>query len=333
MKVLLTGASGHLGANLVRRLISDGHRVRVLLQEGTNNEGVDGLDVERLYGDLRDIDATRRATHGIERIYHAAAKISTLDHEANDIFTCNVIGTRNLLRSALENGCGRVVMTSSFSAIGRTPGRPSTEDEPFNVFAKATPYEKSKSAAEHECLKAVANGLDVVIAVSCAILGPHDYLPSRLGATSLRISRGEVKAYPAGGFEFVAARDIVEGHILAMEKGRTGHKYIIASGYRDMGDIVGVIAKATGQRPPRSAPLPLMKLLAEFNQLAGKTFFPSMQSRVTPLAVRILNERRSADTTKARTELGFVPTSIEDAIHEALEHFAQRGLIKGAVYR
>src|SRR5262245_24514699 len=115
MKYLLTGAGGHLGANLVRRLLADGERVRVLLWDATDDPAVDGLDVEKVYGDLRDVDALRRAVQGVDRIFHTAAKISTLEGEEQEIFEINVMGTRNLLKVAREAGVGRVVVTGSFS--------------------------------------------------------------------------------------------------------------------------------------------------------------------------------------------------------------------------
>ena len=112
------------------------------------------------------------------------------------------------------------------------------------------PYEVSKQAMELECLRAVAEGQDVVIATSCAILGPHDYMPSRMGGVLRDFANGKLRAYIPGGFEFVAARDICEGHVLAMHKGRTGHKYIISSGFQTMDDIMGIMERVTGKQAP-----------------------------------------------------------------------------------
>src|SRR4051794_39184044 len=222
MKYLLTGASGHLGANLVRRLLEDGHQVRCLLRSGSNNAAVDGLEIERFYGDLRDLGAMHKAVAGVDAVYHCAAKLSTLDGEEQEVFDCNVMGTRNLLQAAREGGVGRVVVTGSFSAVGHYPDRVSDERDPFNMFENVMPYEKSKAGVEHECLKAAVEGQDVVVATSCAILGPHDYKPSRMGAVIRDFANGKLRAYIPGGFEFVAARDIVEGHVLAMARGKTG---------------------------------------------------------------------------------------------------------------
>ncbi len=330
MKFLVTGAGGHLGANLVRRLLSDGEKVRGLLLDSSDDAAVEGLDVDKVYGDLRDFQAMRRACAGVDRVYHCAAKISTLDGEEQEIFECNVMGTRNVLRAAREAGCGRVVVTGSFSACGHYPDRPSTEDDPFNMFDRVMPYETSKAGVEHECLKAVVDGQDVVIATSCAILGPHDYKPSRMGAVLRDFAAGKMRAYIPGGFEFVAARDIAEGHVLAMRKGKAGQKYIISSGHVTIDDLMDMMSRVTGKSKPRlRLPPPVMAVIAQVTHFIGTTFFPSKPQRLTPGAVRILRQCRKADITKARTELGFSPTSIEQAIQDAYDHFVERGVIPG----
>ena len=330
MKTLVTGGGGHLGANLVRRLLDDGVELRCLELPGANNTGLDGLPVERVEGDLRDLAAMKKLVRGVDRIFHAAAKISTLEGGEQDLFEHNVLGTRNLLQAAREGGCGRVVVTGSFSACGRRKDRPSHEGDPFNPFDRAMPYEKSKAGVEHEVLKAVVEGQDVVVATSCAILGPHDYVPSRMGRTLIDFAHGKLRAYIPGGFEFVAARDIVEGHVLAMKKGRTGQKYIISSGFVAIDDLMNLFEKVTGHPKPRlRLPPPVMAAVAQVTHFVLGNFFPKVPQRLTPGAVRILRQCRQADTTKAKTELGFQPTSIEQAIRDAFDHFIERGMIEG----
>jgi nucleoside-diphosphate-sugar epimerase len=146
--VLVTGASGHLGANLVRRLLKQGDPVRVLLRKGSDPAAVEGLAVERVYGDLRDLPSTRAAVAGCRRIYHCAAKLSTIEGDARhrrEIYDCNVIGTQHLLRAALEARVERVVVTGSFSAVGHDlekPSAPSSESMQFYPFERSMPYER-----------------------------------------------------------------------------------------------------------------------------------------------------------------------------------------------
>lgn len=339
-KVLVTGGSGHVGANLVHRLVDDGHEVRCLALPGSNNRALDGVDVEIVEGDLRDPEAMRKAVAGCTRVFHVAAKISILNAtagEQRDLHEINVIGTRNIMRAALEKGVARVVLTGSFSAVGydpADPSKPSSEDMPFYPFGHVMPYARSKALAEHETLKAVAEGLDAVIATSCACIGPHDYLPSRMGRTMIDFAHGKLRAYIPGGFTFVRAADLVEGHVLAMEKGRRGHKYIIATEFHTLDDLVGWFSEVTGRPPPRlRLPPAVMSSITGIYSGTLARFFPNMPQRLTPGSIRVLNMRRHADISKARTELGYEPTDIRTAIREAFEFFAREGMIPAEAIR
>ncbi len=331
---LVTGASGHLGANLVRRLLDDGREVRVLLRHGSNNEAMDGLSVDRVYGDLRDRAALDKAMAGVAGIYHAAANVSTV--EANErlkreIYECNVIGTRNLLQAAKDAGVERTVVTGSFSAVGYhldDPSRPATEEVVVYPFDQKLPYARTKEMVEHECLKAVADGQDVVVATSCAILGPNDYKPSRMGQTLIDFTRGRIPAYIPGGFEFVSAYDLCEGHVLSMHRGRRGQKYVFSTQFLSMDDIMALFEEVSGRRRPFvKLPPALMAGFAQISSRFLNTFFPNAPQRFTPGAVRILRQQRRADLTKARNELGYEPGSIRKAVHDAYADFARRGLV------
>ena len=333
--VFVTGSAGHVGANLVRRLLDDGARVRVLLRPEDNNEGLDGLDVERAYGDLRDLDATRKALAGCRGVYHVAAKISTIEGNRahrREIFECNVVGTRNLLQAAREAEAGRVVVTGSFSAVGYDlddPSAPSNETMPFFPMERTMPYERSKSLVEQECWCAAAAGQDVVVATCCAVVGGADFFPSRLGRTLCDYTNGKLHAYVDGGFEFVAARDIVEGHLLCMRRGRSGEKYIFSSEYKTISEILELYEEVSGvPRPRRRIPLPLMLAFSEVASSYLSRFHPDFPQRFTPGAIRLLKKRRHADTGKAQRELGYRPTSIRDAVHEAYAfHFSRNAIV------
>jgi 3beta-hydroxysteroid-4beta-carboxylate 3-dehydrogenase (decarboxylating) len=334
MKYLVTGATGHLGANLVRRLLADGHEVRVLLRDrdGAENVAVDGIDVERVHGDLRDLDAVRAAATGVGGVYHTAAKVSTLEGSEQEIYDINVVGTRNVLKAAREGGVRRVVVTGSLSAVGHNPDRPSNEDDAFYPFAWHLPYARSKAWVEHECLKAVALGQEVVIAVSCAILGPNDFIPSRMGRVVKDFANGAMRAYLPGGFDFVASRDIVSGHLLAMEKGRVGQRYIFSTRFVEVDELMTILERVTGKERPSFRLSPTLMLgVAHVSTFVLSNFFPKVSQRFTPAAVRLLQMRRRADTGRAQRELGYQPTSIEDALREAYEHFVLRGEIPSPV--
>jgi nucleoside-diphosphate-sugar epimerase len=327
---LVTGSTGHLGANLVRRLLDDGHLVRVLLRPNCDLAALAGLNVEPVYGDLRDPASCKEAVKGCSGIHHCAALVSTIDgnrQHRRDIFETNVLGTRNLLRAAREAGVPRMVVTGSLSAVGHDPDRPVNENDPFDPFAWNLPYGVSKTFVEHECLKAFADGLHVVVAVSCAIIGPNDFKPSRLGRTLVDFANRKLWAYIPGGFEFISARDMVEGHVLAMEKGRAGQKYIFSTQFLTVDELMEIFQDVTGQRRPKlRLPASLMAGLAGLSDLVLR-FFPNMPRRFTPGAIRFLRMKRRVDCTKAREELGYQPTSIVQAVREAYDFFVQRGMI------
>lgn len=330
-KILLTGATGHLGANLVRRLLDDGEAVRVLLRSGRDHGALDGLDVERAAGDLRDAEAVSAAVRGCDRVYHCAALVSTIHGDAahkREVYNINVLGTRHILRAAARHGVAKVVVSGSLSATGYEPEAASHEDMPFYPFERHLPYGFTKHLTEHECLRAHADGLNVVVATSCAIVGPHDYVPSRMGRVLIDYAHGRLRAYIPGGFEFVSSRDIAEGHVLAMRHGRSGQKYIISTAYATVDDLLDLYRQVTHRPPPRlRMPPPLMAALAE---VADKTYyklFPNLPRRFTPAAVRLLQMRRRADHDKAKRELGYQPTDLLSAVREAYEDFVRRGVI------
>ncbi|MCY4190329.1 MAG: NAD-dependent epimerase/dehydratase family protein [Rhodospirillaceae bacterium] len=332
--VVVTGSAGHVGANLVRRLLEEGVRIRVLLRHEDNNEGLEGLDVERSYGDLRDLNATRQAITGCQGVYHVAAQISTIEGNRahrRKIFECNVIGTRNVLQAAREAEAGRVVVTGSFSAVGHdldNPSAPSDETMPFFPMERTMPYERSKSLVEQECWSAAAAGQDVVVATCCAVVGGADFLPSRLGRTLCDYTNGKLHAYVDGGFEFVAARDIVEGHLLCMRHGRSGEKYIFSSEYKTISDLLDFYEEVSGvPRPRRRIPSYAMLVFSEVASSYLSRFHPDFPQRFTPGAIRLLKKCRHADLGKAKRELGYRPTMIRDAVHEAYDFHYRRDAI------
>jgi nucleoside-diphosphate-sugar epimerase len=231
----------------------------------------------------------------------------------------------------MDNGVARAVVTGSFSATGYDPDAPSTPSDETGVFYpfdNHLPYARTKVLTEHETLKAVVDGFDAVIATSCACIGPHDYLPSRMGRTMTDFAHGRLRAYIDGGFDFVRADDIVQGHMLAMEKGRPGQKYIFSTHFHTLADLIEMWCEVTGLPPVRlKLPGPVMAGLTGLFAGTLSKLLPNVQQRLTPGAIKILRMRRHADTTRAREELGYQPTSIRIAVREAYEWLAEQGRV------
>ncbi|MDC0673623.1 NAD-dependent epimerase/dehydratase family protein [Nannocystis radixulma] len=334
-KTLVTGAAGHVGASLVRHLLAAGEDVRVLVHPRHNNRGVENLPVERVEGDLLDEAAVARAVQGCTRVYHTAAKVSVLsptEPQMRELWQINVLGTRHVLRAAQRAGVARVVHTSSFSTIGFDPGDPSKpchEDMPFYPFVEWMPYSRTKVLAEHEALQACADGLDVVIAVSTGVVGPHDYLPSRTGKAMIDFARGKLRAIIPGGYEAVTTDDLARGHVLAMERGRTGQRYIFSTRYVTMDEMLALFAEqiGTSRRPVALSPR-LMSTVARAISKPMARLFPNVPQHLTPGAVFVLTMQRRADTTRAQQELGFVPGDLPAAVRAWYEFFVAEGMIR-----
>jgi nucleoside-diphosphate-sugar epimerase len=336
-KTLVTGAAGHVGANLVRHLLAQGVDVRVLVHPQHDNRGVAGLAVERMEGDLRDADAVARAVAGCVRVYHAGAKVSVASpspRQTRELWEINVMGTQNVMRASLRAGVARVCLTSSFSTVGYhldDKERPCDEMVPFFPFAPWMPYSRTKVLAEVEAFKAVADGLDVVIAISTGVCGPNDFLPSRTGRVLVEYARGNFKNYIPGGYEAVGVEDLARGHVLAMERGRTGRRYIFSTKYVEMEEMLGLFAEVSGKRyKVRALPPRLMSAMAKAISGPMTKLFPDVPQHLTPGAVLVLTMRRRADITRAREELGYTPGAIEPVVREWYEFFVREGMIKGS---
>lgn len=333
-KTLLTGGSGHFGANLVRRLIAEGHEVRALYQAGANNQGLEGLPVEMFAGDLRDAERMRQAAEGCGQVFHAGAKVSTrapTPQQEREIWEINVLGTRNVVRACLDASVDRLCFTGSFSGIGidpDDPSRPVHEGMPFYPFMDWLPYARTKTLAEHEVLKGVADGLDAVIAVSTGIIGPNDFLPSRTGKTLIDFAHGKLRGYIPGGSEFVRAEDLVEGHLLAMAKGQTGRRYLLSTEFLSLDQLIDhFVAVAGGTKPRLRVPVPIMKVAARAYAGTVRRIRPDAPQRLTPGAIEILSMNRHADLSLAKDELGYRPTSIAEAVRELWAFFRDQNMV------
>lgn len=334
-KTFVTGGSGHFGANLVRRLLDEGHEVRALVQPQANNAGLEGLELERFDGDVRDAARMREACRGCGQVFHAAAMVSTrapTPANEREIWEINVLGTRNMVRAGLDAGIDRLCLTGSFSGIGidpDAPSRPVHERMPFYPFMDWLPYARTKALAEHELLKGVAEGLEAVIAVATGIVGPNDFLPSRTGKVLVDFANGDLRGYMPGGSEFVRAADLVEGHLLAMAKGRPGRRYLLSTEFLSLDQLLDLFAELVGRPKPRlRVPVPVMKTISRVYASTVRRLLPDAPQRLTPGAIEILAMNRHADITRAREELGYAPTSMREAAREAYEFFCATGMIR-----
>src|SRR6188768_1230436 len=280
MTTLVTGATGHIGNNLVRALLARGERVRVLCRPSSSPKPLLGLDVERFEGDLRDAGSLARAVAGATRVYHVAAMISIRNGDREALWDANVAGTARLLAAARQAGVKRVVHTSSFGAVGHNPNGPSSEENALDPEEPATDYERSKAASEVEVKREIERGLDACIVNPCATVGPFDFRPSLVGRTFVDFARGKMKAYLPGAFDWVPMRDVVEGRLLAMERGGKGERYLLSGEVASLDQILDWLAEDTGRPRPRvRVPPALMLGVSIPKDFIEARFFPGKYPR------------------------------------------------------
>jgi nucleoside-diphosphate-sugar epimerase len=327
--ILVTGAGGLLGANLVRVLSERGQRIRAAIFDARELPALEGLDLDLFIGDLSEPDVATAAVEGCNLVYHCAGRVSMDATNPAAIYRANTIVTREVLRAALKHRTERIVVTSSLSAVGFNLHGPSNEDDLFDPLEPHVPYAYAKAAVEHESLTAFADGLPVIIVNPTGIIGPYDFRPSLLGQILIRFAERRLYASTIGGFSCVTARDIAQGFLLAMEKGRPGQRYILDSGYLSFDELMDIFSQVTGQPKPHLRISPaILAPMAMVNDAVARLFGIKMDRSFTVGAVRYIGREQRVDTSKAQRELGFKPTSLTAAVRETYEWFLSRGMIK-----
>ena len=211
---VVTGASGLLGAALVRGLLEKGVRVRALYN--SNTKALEGIDVEPMKADVTDPAALERAFDGADVVVHSAAYVSIDPREAGTTYRINVDGTKNVIDAVKKKRVKRMVHVSSVHALKQDPlDRPLDEERPLEDAKDASPYERSKAEAEREVLAAVGAGLDAVIVHPGGVIGPFDYKPTGSGRMLFDLGSGSLPALLPGGHDWVDSRDVASGAIAA----------------------------------------------------------------------------------------------------------------------
>ncbi|HXS86592.1 MAG TPA: NAD-dependent epimerase/dehydratase family protein [Mycobacterium sp.] len=321
------GASGNVGACVTRHLVAGGADVRVLLRKTSSTKGIDGLEVDRWYGDLFDSDAVAAAMADRDVVYYCVVDTRAELRDPAPLFTTNVEALRSVLDVAVRAELRRFVFLSTIGtiAVGRN-GETVDEDTPFNWADKAGGYIESRRAAEDLALSYVADhGLPAVVTNVSNPYGPPDWQP-RQGMFVKMAAQGKMPFYVRGvGSEVVGIDDVADALLLAAEKGRIGQRYIISERYMSQRELVTVAAQAVGARPPRiGIPMAVMYGLGWVNDALGallrKDFPMSRQS------ARLVELTSPASHAKATRELGWHPAPTEDFIRRAAHAYVARSV-------
>ena len=317
LPVVVTGASGHIGANLVRALLGQGRRVRALVHKHTT--GIDGLPVEMVRTDLLDRTTLEHACEGAGTVFHLAGKISIDGKAADDVNAINVAGTRNVIDACLAAKVQRLVHFSSIQALCATQARHDI-DETCELVSPADPsrsdYDRAKAETERLVLCAAPKGLDAVIVNPTGVLGPFDFQHSAMGEVLVALGRGKLPALVAGGAcDFVDVRDVAEGALAAERRGRCGERYILSGTRLSLVELARKWSIVTGRAAPRFAvPMGLARLAAPF--APWWACWRGRRPLFTSESLRVLRSQRQVNRRKAENELAYRSRPIEETLRD-----------------
>ncbi len=325
MITVVTGATGHIGANLVRGLLAAGRSVRCVVRQ--DRAALEGLGVECVEADVRNPASLRDAFRGATTVFHLAAVIS-IDGDRHGLVTAtNVDGARRAAEAALECGVRRLVHCSSIHAfVQGGPSATVVESMPRALDARHAAYDRSKAKGEQAVREVVARGLDAVIVHPTAVVGPCDFKPSRMGRVLLDLYHRRLPSLIPGGFDWVDVRDVVAGLIAAEARGRTNESYLLSGRYAPVAELAQLAAAVTGVAAPRwCTPFWLARAAAPFSTAIGRV--RGREPLFTGESLDALAMGTRVDSTKAREELGFSPRDLRTTLRDAYAWFAETGRI------
>jgi len=310
---LVTGGSGFIGSHLVRALARRGDDLRLLARRQADLGPLEGIEYERVTGDVTDRRAVRRAMEGVGRVFHVAGRTSLRPGDREAVFETNLRGARIVFEAALEAGVERLVHTSSVGAIGvAKPHGTADETTPFEIGHLGLTYVNSKHEAELEALRLAARGLAVVIVNPTFTLGPDDPSGTSMGLVRRFLLR-RLPVYVNGGLNIVDVRDVAAGHLLADERGEVGERYILGGRNFTLDRLFADLARISGVAPPDlKLPAPVAVAAAEAAALAR------LPLAIAPEEVRSASLWWTYRSTKAKQELGFKARPHEQTLEEAV---------------
>ena len=341
MKAFVTGATGFLGSHVARVLAEQGAELRLLVRPTSDLRNIEGLIADRVAGDLRDAVSIEKALAGCDVVFHVAADYRLWVRDPDDMYRSNVEGTRSLLAAAGKQRVRRVVYTSSVATMGFTSShaaaelrsawtgegaRPYTstvadEESPVALANMIGHYKRSKFMAEQVAVDAARSGVDVVIVNPTTPIGERDIKPTPTGRIVVDFLKRKFPAYVETGLNLVDATECARGHVQALEKGRSGERYILGGENLTLKQILDRLAAITG------LPSPTVKLPYIFALLAGVVDemvtgrVLGREPRATIDAVRMGRKMMFVSSAKAERELGWRTVPVDGALRRSVEWF------------
>jgi len=320
--ILITGATGHVGKVLVKKLLESNNKLRLFVRDTSKLSGLDQTRFEIVKGDITDLKSLIRATQGVEKVYHLASKITLMPGNEEFVHNINVNGTKNVIKACQKNNVDKLLYVSSIHAIQEPPhGEKVTEELPFAINSSRGVYDKTKAKASVAVKEAAKNStLKTVLVCPTGIIGPEDHRPSLFGANMINHVKNGTPAYFKGKYDYVDVRDVVNGMITAMEKGRNGEHYILSGEQLSLTTYYEYLEELSGQKvPTRIIPYWLAILIANIMVKTQK------HPQLTPYSVKTLVSNCNISHEKSTNELGYSPRSVKTSIIDQFNWFKNNG--------
>ena len=326
MKIAITGASGHIGGVLCRDLLTEGHEVVALVRSST--KALKDLKLTKVDGDVLHLDSLRLLMQGCDAVIHAAGAIK-LGYKFNKkLHDINVVGTKNVLQIAKELNIPKVIHFSSIHVFKQRPYEEELNETRGFVDEKSVFYDQTKRDGHLLALEAAKNGQHVVVVCPTGVVGPIDFAPSKLGKAVIDIYNGKIPAVVKGGFDFVDVRDVVQGALLALEKGRSGETYILGGHYYSIKAFADMVLHVKNSKKK-------MAVLPFFMAILGVPFIKlwAFLTKEPPLYDRVYMDilqdgNKKVSSNKAKNELGYQPRPLTETIADTINWFKESGKIK-----
>ncbi len=325
-RVFITGATGFVGSHVAQALAAQGAELRLLVRSSSRTQNIEGLNAERVIGDLTDPKTYASALAGCDAVFHVAADYRLWVRDPEAMYLANVEGTRRLIEAALVAGVGRIVYTSSVATMGfGSDGRIADEDSPVSVADMVGHYKRSKFLAEQVALEAGRSGANVVIVNPTTPIGEQDIKPTPTGRIIVDFLKRKFPAYVDTGLNLVDVADVARGHLAACERARPGERYILGGENLTLKQLLDRLAAITGLPSPKvRVPHGVAMAFATFDEtFTGR--IRKREPRATREAVRMGRKKMWASSAKAERELEWKAGPIDDALRRAIAWFREHG--------
>jgi dihydroflavonol-4-reductase len=326
MLAFVTGATGFLGSHVARVLVENGANLRLLVRSSSDLRNLEGVPGEQVVGDLRDPSSFDNALSGCDALFHVAADYRIWVRDPDEMYRSNVEGTRAILDSARKKRVRRTVCTSSVATMGFIgDGSNADENSPVNLGDMIGPYKRSKFMAEQVALEASRNGMDVVVVNPTTPVGERDIKPTPTGRIVVDFLKKKFPAYVDTGLNLVDATECARGHLMALERGRSGERYILGGENLTLKQILDRLSAMTGLPSPTVRVPHFVALGAAVVDELWTGRIRGLEPRATIDAVQMGRKKMFVNSAKAERELGWKTVPVDASLRRAVDWFRAMG--------